>query len=254
MTYRSHTVAFSGFTIFRSITLISIVVVAGVGVLAGGVATGVLITGGLMSYFVSVKLGWHSVDEWLPVAFGVWVITATVQDPDGFIPVYARLLRRGRLIRRPQPIPELVERTREVEHASSTASWRTRAPRRQHDEVLAVNGLTVRYGAVVAVDDVSFSLSPGSVLGVIGPNGAGKTSLIDALSGFAPMAGGRVTLGKIDISQMRPHQRARQGLVRTFQNLELFDDITVRGTDWPASIARLLLRTSRIWSCPTGRG
>jgi ABC-type branched-subunit amino acid transport system ATPase component len=86
--------------------------------------------------------------------------------------------------------------------------------------------LTVRYEAVVAVDDVSFRLEPGTVTGLIGPNGAGKTSLIDAISGFTP-AEGRVLLDDIDLSKQPPVKRARAGVARSFQSLELFEDLTV---------------------------
>jgi sulfate-transporting ATPase len=96
------------------------------------------------------------------------------------------------------------------------------------ETVLSASGIEVSYGAVKAVNDVSFTLRAGQVLGVIGPNGAGKTSLIDGLTGFAALSGGRVTLGGADITRTRAHTRARAGLGRTFQNLELFDDLSVR--------------------------
>jgi ABC-type branched-subunit amino acid transport system ATPase component len=86
----------------------------------------------------------------------------------------------------------------------------------------------VSYGPVKAVAGVSFSLRPGTVLGIIGPNGAGKTSLVDVLSGFTPLAGGSVSLRGRDISALPPHRRARLGLVRTWQSVELYEDLTVR--------------------------
>ena len=98
----------------------------------------------------------------------------------------------------------------------------TKVPQRS----LAVENLSVRYGAVVAVDDVSFGLEPGTITGLIGPNGAGKTSLIDALSGFTP-SDGRVLLDGVDISNRGPVKRARAGIARSFQSLELFEDSTV---------------------------
>jgi ABC-type branched-subunit amino acid transport system ATPase component len=91
---------------------------------------------------------------------------------------------------------------------------------------LAVDDLTVRYGTVIAVDDVSFRLEPGRVTGLIGPNGAGKTSLIDAISGFAA-AKGTVHLDDVDLTRQPAMRRARAGLVRSFQSLELFEDSTV---------------------------
>jgi branched-chain amino acid transport system ATP-binding protein len=81
---------------------------------------------------------------------------------------------------------------------------------------------------VRAVDAVSLDLEPGTLAGLIGPNGAGKTSLIDALSGFVAYEGS-VDLGGAALDGLGPHQRARRGLVRSFQSVELFDDLDVRG-------------------------
>ena len=89
-----------------------------------------------------------------------------------------------------------------------------------------VEHLTVRYGGVVAVDDVSLQVDAGHVVGLIGPNGAGKTSVIDAVTGFAP-ATGTVELGGRRLDGLAPHARVRAGLARTFQSLELYDDLTV---------------------------
>ena len=94
--------------------------------------------------------------------------------------------------------------------------------------LLEVAGLTVRYGGVVAVDDVSFTVGPGEVVGLIGPNGAGKTSCIDALSGFQRPDQGRVTFDGRPLDGLAPHRRVARGFTRTFQSLELFEDLSVR--------------------------
>lgn len=94
--------------------------------------------------------------------------------------------------------------------------------------VLAVAGLTVRHGGLMAVDDVTLALEAGHVTGLIGPNGAGKTTFIDTVSGFKRHAHGELTFDGEAIDDLAPHQRARRGLVRSFQSLELFDDLTVR--------------------------
>ena len=94
--------------------------------------------------------------------------------------------------------------------------------------VLDVHDLTVRHGGLVALDGVTLEVPAGEVVGLIGPNGAGKTTFIDALTGFTPPARGRVVFDGADITASRPHDRSRRGLVRTFQSLELFDDLTVR--------------------------
>ncbi|HUO48843.1 MAG TPA: ABC transporter ATP-binding protein [Acidimicrobiales bacterium] len=93
---------------------------------------------------------------------------------------------------------------------------------------LEVRGLTVGFGGLLAVDDVSFTLGSEAIMGLIGPNGAGKTTTIDALCGFVPASTGSIALDGRRLDGMKPHARARAGLVRTFQSIELFDDLTVR--------------------------
>jgi branched-chain amino acid transport system ATP-binding protein len=92
---------------------------------------------------------------------------------------------------------------------------------------LAVEDLTKRFGAVVALDGVSLSVPPGRILGVIGPNGAGKTTLFDAVSGFLVPDDGRVSLGGRDVTGLGPDRRARLGLGRSFQDARLFPSLTV---------------------------
>jgi branched-chain amino acid transport system ATP-binding protein len=93
--------------------------------------------------------------------------------------------------------------------------------------VLEVSGLRVQYGNVVALNDVSFSVARGSVMGLIGPNGAGKTTLIDALTNYSRSSSGSVAFEGEATRKLRPHRLARRGLIRTFQSVELFDDLTV---------------------------
>jgi branched-chain amino acid transport system ATP-binding protein len=96
------------------------------------------------------------------------------------------------------------------------------------DPILAVTGLTVRHGGLVALNDVDLTVAPGTIAGLIGPNGAGKTTLIDTLSGFTRARCGQIRFSGTRVEELAPHERARRGLVRTFQSLELFDDLTVR--------------------------
>jgi sulfate-transporting ATPase len=93
--------------------------------------------------------------------------------------------------------------------------------------VLEVNDVSVSYGGVRALTEVSLEVRPGEVVGIMGPNGAGKTTFIDAVTGFARLRGGTITLGGKRIEGLSPHRRARQGIGRTFQSLELFDQLTV---------------------------
>ena len=88
--------------------------------------------------------------------------------------------------------------------------------------------ITVAYGRNIAVDAVSVQVARSQIVGLIGPNGAGKTSFIDAITGFTPMTTGRVLLDDVDVTALAAHRRAALGLRRTFQQLRLFDDLTVR--------------------------
>src|SRR6202453_5423705 len=90
--------------------------------------------------------------------------------------------------------------------------------------LLDVAGLRVTYGGCVAASDVDLQVTEGTVYGLIGPNGAGKTSMVDALTGYTRQAAGRIVFDGRDIGALRPYQRARLGLARTFQSVELFDD------------------------------
>ena len=93
--------------------------------------------------------------------------------------------------------------------------------------LLEVRDLRVTYGGVVAVGGVDLDVGETSVVGLIGPNGAGKTSMIDGLTGYHLPSGGTVAFAGEDVTRVRPHLRARRGMIRTFQSVELFDDLTV---------------------------
>ncbi|GCE42574.1 Branched-chain amino acid transport ATP-binding protein LivG [Rhodococcus wratislaviensis] len=92
---------------------------------------------------------------------------------------------------------------------------------------LVVKDLTVRFGNVRAVDNVSLSIRSGEIVGLIGPNGAGKTTTVDAITGYSSIASGQIRLGEVALTAMSAHKRARAGVSRSFQNLELFEDLTV---------------------------
>jgi branched-chain amino acid transport system ATP-binding protein len=93
---------------------------------------------------------------------------------------------------------------------------------------LDIEDVVVRFGGNVAVDEVSLSATPGRVTGLIGPNGAGKTTLFNVVTGLLTPNAGRVRLDGTDITKLAPYKRARRGIARTFQRLELFSVLTVR--------------------------
>ncbi len=94
--------------------------------------------------------------------------------------------------------------------------------------LLEAKGLTVTYGGLNANDEIDLECETGKLVGLIGPNGAGKTTFIDAITGFTPITRGYVGFDGVDLAGLRPDARAKLGLVRTFQSLELFEDLTVR--------------------------
>lgn len=94
--------------------------------------------------------------------------------------------------------------------------------------LLEVEEVTVRFGGNVALDDVTFSADPGIITGLIGPNGAGKTTLFNVVTGLLPPNAGRVRLAARELTRLSPTKRARRGLARTFQKLELFSLLSVR--------------------------
>ncbi|HNJ68077.1 MAG TPA: MFS transporter [Microthrixaceae bacterium] len=98
------------------------------------------------------------------------------------------------------------------------------------DPALELVAVTRRFGGINAVDQVSLSIAPGEIVGLIGQNGAGKTTILDLISGFQPLDGGRILLNGHDLSHLSAAQRARHGLGRTFQGGRLFSGLTVAET------------------------
>jgi branched-chain amino acid transport system ATP-binding protein len=102
-----------------------------------------------------------------------------------------------------------------------------REPARQGDNQLVVEGVSKRFGGVVAVHEVSLEVPKGAIVSIIGPNGAGKTSLLNMISGFYKPDSGRIVLEGRDITQKKPSDIAALGVARTFQNIALFSGLTV---------------------------
>jgi branched-chain amino acid transport system ATP-binding protein len=92
---------------------------------------------------------------------------------------------------------------------------------------LVADGVSVRFGGLAAIDDVSFTLEPGAIVGLIGPNGAGKTTLVNVLSGFQRPGAGEVRLEERRLVGAAPDAFARAGIARTFQAVRLFKGLSV---------------------------
>jgi branched-chain amino acid transport system ATP-binding protein len=93
--------------------------------------------------------------------------------------------------------------------------------------LLSVKNLTIRFGGLIAVNDVSFDVNPGELVGLIGPNGAGKTTCFNMLTGVYKPTSGQITLGGKSIGGLKPHLISGLGAARTFQNIRLFKELTV---------------------------
>jgi branched-chain amino acid transport system ATP-binding protein len=92
--------------------------------------------------------------------------------------------------------------------------------------MLKVSNLTKRFGGIIAVNDVSFKIEKGEIVGLIGPNGAGKTTLINLISGFYIPDRGKIEFNGLDITKKKMHERAKLGIARTFQNPRVISNMT----------------------------
>jgi branched-chain amino acid transport system ATP-binding protein len=93
--------------------------------------------------------------------------------------------------------------------------------------LMEVNNLTMRFGGIVAIDDLSFTVEEGSITALIGPNGAGKTTAFNCLTGFYKATSGQVTYEGNSLIKLPPHRITYKGIIRTFQNVRLFKNMTV---------------------------
>jgi branched-chain amino acid transport system ATP-binding protein len=114
-----------------------------------------------------------------------------------------------------------------------------------HEVMLEVSNLTRRFGGLTAVNQLNFSVKPGELIGLIGPNGAGKTTLFNLLMGLIKPTAGEIMLQGQRISGMKPHQICRLGMVKTFQNIALFPEMTVLDNVLTGGLMRLSVAQAR---------
>jgi sulfate-transporting ATPase len=150
---------------------------------------------------------------WLLIVAGIATVATMKAAPDGLAALQSAhwAAVTGR-IRRQRPRPAAPIRSR---------------PRRE-PATLEVSDVTVRFGGVVAVDSVSFMVSPGEIVGLIGPNGAGKTTLVDVITGFTKQQSGSVLLDGRAVDGWSPERRVRNGIARSWQAVELFEELSIR--------------------------
>jgi sulfate-transporting ATPase len=219
---------FDGFDAITSIQDLTNAALGGIGFVTGPLIGSQGAPGGLSNQVLDLIPGANS--NLLLVILGVLTLFIITQAPDGASLLQSHANRQNvafllRLVGRKLPERRELAETR-AEAALKGA--RTERIERRPDEVrLDVRNLTVQFGTVRAIDDLSFELVSGEVLGVIGPNGAGKTTLIDAITGFVPSRSEGMRLGDTELSRLSVYQRSTAGLSRSFQSLELFEDLTV---------------------------
>jgi ABC-type branched-subunit amino acid transport system ATPase component/branched-subunit amino acid ABC-type transport system permease component len=224
----------------NSIHAVANAVIGGIGYLVGPLLGALLVPASVGSL---VALRWQGIIEYLPLIAGISLLVVLLSDPDGLVALNIKAAKAEVESKVAYLRPEVLllaglawargkrgkaahghGEARGTQLASLTSSTRIdRVPPR----TLRLEDLTVRFGGVVAVDQVSFDVGPGEVVGLIGPNGAGKTSLLDGVTGFTRLQNGRVLLDDVRIDGWRAYRRARAGVARSWQALELFPDMTV---------------------------
>ena len=222
LAYQNSFAVFSGYDVLGNIYAVALGVVGGIGSVLGALVGGAAAPDGILAQAFS-SLG--DVAQWIRLFGGLAVVLTAMFMPDGAAFAAVHSLRRLMAWRPASSKPG----------PASAASGKPQGVRRQELAVepidsamsLEIAGLTVSYGNVTAVQGVSLRVEPGEVVGLIGPNGAGKTTLIDAITGFTRPRAGSVRLSGKDVTSCDAADLARRGLGRSFQSLELFEDMTV---------------------------
>jgi ABC-type branched-subunit amino acid transport system ATPase component/ABC-type branched-subunit amino acid transport system permease subunit len=213
LAYSRGAVSADSFSYFTGISLLIFAFIGGITSVGGAVVAGVLAPYGVLYVMVDGIVPLGTVYQLLG---GVGMITTAILAPEGAAGQWGRALRRLFRQKTPsatvQPMP-VAEVPTFAAPAGGTA--------------LQITGVTVMYGGVTAVDDVTLSVRAGEIHGLIGPNGAGKTSTLDAITGFCTSSGS-VVVGGQDVAGLPPQRRFAAGLTRTWQATELFLDLTVR--------------------------
>jgi sulfate-transporting ATPase len=219
LVFRLSSVDYKEFTNFTSITDVGLGLLGGLGYLVGPVL-GATLAAGAVSQQLLTSIFSDSVGKYIDLIGGISILAIVLLNQDGIAREQINQIRglRAMLAARLPRLAPRVAPARELPDREVVPV----SPRR-----LEVRDLSVAYGGSVAVDSVSLAIEPGRITGLIGPNGAGKTTLIDAVTGFTRLAGGTLSLDGVDITGWSASRRARAGLGRSFQSLELFEDSTV---------------------------
>lgn len=204
------------FSLHAGVMLIVAAVVGGIGSLPGAIVGSIFIVG--------VPELARGAPDIAGFAFGIATILVLLFLRKGVVPSLAGLLRRG------SNRKSLDAATTRIDASANTAEFQALVARlvKPAGEPLIVDGLSVRFGGVKALQDVGLTVKSGRICGLIGPNGAGKTTLLNVLSGYVrPSEYRRLSLGGTDLATLTPYARMAYGFGRTFQHAELFGELTV---------------------------
>jgi branched-chain amino acid transport system permease protein len=192
------------FTLDRSILILAMLVLGGMRTVTGAVVGTTLVTAG-NELFRQLGDRWE-IERFPDLFLGGVLLAVMLLRPGGLLGDHDLLQRLTRRFRAP---------SRSVPLATG-------------ERALVAEGIVVDFGGFRALDHAGIRVRPGEVVGLIGPNGAGKTTLFNVVTGLVVESAGSVRLGKLDLSASAPHDIARAGLARTFQNLRLFKNLSVR--------------------------
>ncbi|MGO4385531.1 ABC transporter permease subunit [Specibacter sp. RAF43] len=214
--FRSTAVVYQEFDTVGSINQLAWTVIGGVGFLAGPLLGMGFTDAGLGTQLADVIYS----DQFsgLGLIGGIALVLTMIGNQDGMAAVFSKQVDHVRgLLRRGKPVHESADFTPPVFEQRIKPDGRR----------LSIKGVSVAFGGVKVLKDFSMTVEPGTVHGLIGPNGAGKTTLIDAISGFVKPQEGQISLGDEPLTSLPAWRRAKYGIGRSFQSLELFDDLTV---------------------------
>jgi branched-chain amino acid transport system permease protein len=219
--YNFGSVSADRFDAFTALSLIAFAYAGGITLISGAVFAGLLSAQALIPYALDKWFGLNG--NWFLLVGGLLLIFTLLRNPEGVAGDIYRRTHKPPVVRAPDASAATV--------ASSAPGPPGRSAQRtdlgSRPAVLHVAGLSVAFGGVRALREVTLEVGEGELVGLIGPNGAGKTTLVDAVSGFVGYTG-RVELAGADLSGLPPYERARRGLGRTWQSTELFDDLDVQ--------------------------
>jgi ABC-type branched-subunit amino acid transport system ATPase component/ABC-type branched-subunit amino acid transport system permease subunit len=221
LAYKQGNVTVESFSAFLGLSVFATAYLAGITSVSGAVVAGLIGANGLVFTFIDDHL---SLGRWYTTIAGLGLVVTVVMNPEGIVgPIHDLIGRRRAQLGASESAAPTVPGADLARHEPDLPQ---EAPEAGGGGVLSIRNLGVRYGGVVAVDGVTFDVPAGAIVGLIGPNGAGKTTLLDAASGFAP-ASGEILLDGQPVGALKPHRRVRAGLGRTFQSIDLYDDLSV---------------------------